>query len=255
MLPVFHLFGRTFGMYGLMIDIGLVIGIGIAVLHSRKYTIKSEDVLFASLFGCIGLLIGAKLLYLITIIPELVKHWKQIVGNPSPLIPLLAGGFVFYGGLVGAVIGIYIYCRKFKIAFLPLMDIVTPSIPLIHGFGRLGCLFAGCCYGVSYSGPGHITFPNNGAAPGGIPLFPTQPVESGINFLAGALLLLYAKPGRKPGNVLGVYIVYYSVMRFLIEFLRGDDGRGILVGLSTSQWISLVLLPFGIWLLIRKKPE
>jgi phosphatidylglycerol:prolipoprotein diacylglycerol transferase len=240
-------------MYGLMIDIGLVAGIAIAVLHSRKYSLKPPDVLFASLFGCVGLLIGAKLLYIITLIPPLVTHWRQVSQNPAPLVPLLVGGFVFYGGLLGAVAGIYIYCRRYRLAFLSMMDIITPSIPIIHGFGRLGCFFAGCCYGIPYSGPGHIIFPHSGIAPGGIALFPTQLLESGMNFLAGVLLLLYAKPGRRPGKVSGIYIVYYAVTRFLIEFLRGDAGRGFLFGISTSQWISIVLLPFGIRLLLRKK--
>lgn len=255
MLPTFQLFGRTFGMYGLMIDLGLVIGIGIAVLHSRKYNIKPEDILFASFFGGIGLFIGAKLLYIITIIPGLITHWQQVISNPTPLLQFIVGGFVFYGGLLGAVAGIYIYCRKFRIAFLPMMDILTPSIPLIHGFGRIGCFFAGCCYGIPYNGPGHITFPAFSAAPEGISLFPTQLFESSLNFLAGLFLLLYSKPGRKPGNVLGIYILYYAVMRFLMEFLRGDIGRGIVFGISTSQWISLVLLPFGFWLLLTKKQK
>jgi phosphatidylglycerol:prolipoprotein diacylglycerol transferase len=133
-----------------------------------------------------------------------------------------------------------------------MFDLVVPSIPLIHAIGRLGCYFAGCCYGIPYDGPGHVTFHISPSAPNEIALFPTQLLESGLNIFACLLLLLYAKPEQKPGKVLGIYITYYAILRFLIEFFRGDGARGILIGISTSQWISLALIPIGLWLIIFK---
>jgi phosphatidylglycerol---prolipoprotein diacylglyceryl transferase len=254
MLPTFQLFGRTIAMYGSMIAVGLLVGITIALLRSKKYNFLTEDVLFASLFGGIGLFVGAKLLFIITVIPKLITHRKILFAHPNVLLAILSGGFVFYGGLIGAILGFYIYCRKFRLDFIRILDLIAPSIPIIHGFGRIGCYFAGCCYGIHYTGPGHVIFHLSNYAPDHIPLFPTQTLESILNFLFGIALLFYAKRHRKPGTVLGVYFIYYAVMRFTLEFFRGDIARGFFLGLSTSQWISLLFLPIGVWLVTGLKP-
>ncbi|HWT77146.1 MAG TPA: prolipoprotein diacylglyceryl transferase [Mobilitalea sp.] len=253
MLPTIHIFGRTIAMYGLMIAIGLIVGILIMVLRSKKYCILREDALFSSFFGCIGLFLGAKLLFLVTMIPVFLLHWETLTANPSLLMSFLLGGYIFYGGLIGAVIGIYIYCRAFHTDFVRILDLTAPSIPIIHGFGRIGCFFAGCCYGIEYSGPGKVIFQQSISAPNHVSLLPIQLVESGINFLAGILLIIYAKPSRKPGRITGIYIIYYAVLRFVVEFFRGDIVRGFFFGLSTSQWISVLLLPVGIWMIAGLK--
>jgi phosphatidylglycerol:prolipoprotein diacylglycerol transferase len=252
MLPTINIFGKTIAMYGLMIAIGLIIGISIAVIRSKKHGFKNEDVLFASFFGCIGLFAGAKLLYVLIMLPKLVKNLEQLITAPDLLLPYYFGGFVFYGGLIGAVAGIYIYCRLFNITFLPLLDHLIPSIPVIHGFGRLGCFFAGCCYGIPYLGTLGITFHNSISAPNNISLFPVQLMESGTNIIAGIFLLIYSGKSRHPGKITGLYILYYAFLRFSMEFLRGDVIRGSLLGLSTSQWISLFIIPFGIILLVPR---
>lgn len=253
MLPTISIFGKTIAMYGLMIVIGVFIGVGIAILRHNKYNISRDDVMFSSCYAGIGLIIGAKLLYIITIIPILIRNWNTIMADIQILLDALSGGFVFYGGLLGAIIGYYIYCRKYKIDFIKLMDLIAPSIPIIHGIGRIGCFFAGCCYGKHYDGPLHIVFENSAAAPNGVPLFPIQPVESICNITAGIVLLIYAKRIRKPGQVTGSYLVYYSIMRFILEFLRGDISRGFILNLSTSQIFSLILLPIGLYLVFIYK--
>lgn len=253
MLPVINVFGITIGMYGLMIAIGLITGISIAILRSKKHGLLKQDVLFASFFGCIGLFIGAKLLYVLIMLPQLIQSFKQLMTAPDLLLAFFLGGFVFYGGLIGAVLGIYIYCRLFKLSFLPLLDHLIPSIPIIHAFGRLGCFFAGCCYGIPYSGVLSVSFHNDLSAPADISLFPVQLTESAINLVAGILLLLYASKQRAGGKLSGIYLLYYAIMRFFLEFLRGDIERGQLLGLSSSQWISLLLIPCGIALLIYAK--
>lgn len=249
MLPVITVFGRTIAMYGLMIVLGMIFGISAAVIRSKKHGFLPEDVLFASFFGGIGLFIGAKVLYLILILPKLIRLWSRLIQEPEQLKFLLTGGFVFYGGLVGAAVGYYIYCRKYRLSYPRMLDLVTPVIPLIHAFGRLGCFFAGCCYGIPYNGPGHLSFHRSFFAPTDIPLFPTQILEAAINFSAFVFLVLYARTERKPGNITGIYILYYSVMRFFLEFVRGDIVRGNYLGISTSQWISLAFIPLGIFLI------
>lgn len=253
MLPTINVFGKTVAMYGLMIILGILAGVIIAILRRRRYNIDKDDVIFSSCYGGIGLILGAKLLYIITIIPAVIDNWKAIVSDISILYHALSGGFVFYGGLIGAVIGYYIYCKLYRINFLTLLDLMAPSIPIMHGIGRLGCFFAGCCYGIHYDGPFHIIFSKSVAAPNGVPLFPTQLIESVLNIMAGILLILYTRRTRKPGRPISIYIIYYSLMRFILEFLRGDSQRGIFFNLSTSQLISILLLPIGLYLFF--KPE
>lgn len=255
MLPTISIFGKAIAMYGLMIVLGVFIGVSIAMLRHKKHNISKDDIMFSSCYAGIGLVIGAKLLYIITITPLLIKNWDILIADIRILLNAISGGFVFYGGLIGAIIGYYIYCKKYKIDIIKLIDLMAPSIPIIHGIGRLGCFFAGCCYGMHYEGPFHVIFEHSLAAPNGVPLFPTQLVESICNLLAGIGLLIYAKRIRKPGRVIGVYIIYYSIMRFLLEFLRGDISRGIILNLSTSQIISLLLLPIGLYFIIGFKPK
>lgn len=253
MLPTIQVFNKTIAMYGTMILIGLLIGVAIAALRSKKYMIESEDIIFSSCYGGIGLLIGAKLFYLITVIPEIIRYHHQIIANFSAFSHLISGGFVFYGGLIGAAVGYYIYCRQYHINLGKLLDIIAPSIPIMHGFGRIGCFFAGCCYGIKYDGPLHIIFHNSPVGPNQLSLFPVQLLESCLNFLVGIFLLIYSKPHRRQGKVLGIYLIYYATARFILEYLRGDISRGFILGISTSQWISIVLMPIGILIFFGSK--
>lgn len=252
MLPTLEIFGKTIAMYGLMILIGIIIGVVIAVVRGKRLNILGDDVLFSSCYAGIGLIVGAKILYIIIIFPDLINYKEQLLSDPAKILPLLSGGFVFYGGLIGALLGYIIYCTQYQLNLIQMLDLLAPSFPIIHGFGRLGCLFAGCCYGIPYEGPFHIDFKLSHVAPNNLALFPTQPVESILNFLTGIVLLIYARRQRKPGKVLGFYVIYYSIMRFVLEFFRGDIIRGVQHGLSTSQWISILLLPVGIWIIYNK---
>ena len=225
MLPTITIYGKTITMYGLMIVIGIFIGLVIAVQRRSKYNIKKDDVIFSSCYAGIGLIVGAKLVYIITIIPDLTRHWDKIMEKPQILIGIISGGFVFYGGLIGALIGYYIYAKQFKVNSINLVALITPSIPIIHGFGRIGCFFAGCCDGSNYQGPFHIVFKKSPAAPNGVPLFPIQLLEAGFNIIAGVLIIIYARKERRSGQIVGLYLMYYSIARFIFEFFRGDLAR------------------------------
>lgn len=248
MLPTIQIFNRTISMYGLMGVVAGFTGVSAAMLRRNIYKLSKDDVLFASCYAGIGLLIGAKLLYFITIIPNIIKHRAVLFSSLDILIPYLSGGFVFYGGLIGAIAGFGIYCRQYKINLMNMLDLMAPSIPLIHGFGRIGCHFAGCCYGIPYHGPFHILLTHSQISPNNIPLLPIQLIESGFNFMAALWLFIFARKIRQPGKILGAYLIYYSITRFILEFFRGDIQRGIILGISTSQLISFIILPIGILL-------
>lgn len=251
MLPFVEVFGRQIPMYAVCIMAGLTLGILVGVLRAGIYGNAREDVLFASFYGILGLVAGGKLLYLITVLPALWGKLPEVLGAAETLQALMGGGFVFYGGLLGALGGIWIYTRQYRLRFVTMLENLMPSIPLIHGFGRLGCFCAGCCYGIPVQEPWGVVFARSPAAPGSIPLFPVQLVEAAGNFVLFAALLLVFGKRRTCGQITAVYMLCYSVMRFCLEFVRADAERGIWLGISTSQWISIGILAAGLWLAVR----
>ena len=131
------------------------------------------------------------------------------------------------------------------------LQVLIQLVPLVHGFGRVGCFLMGCCYGVpSRFG---IAFTCSPIAPNGVRLLPVQLIEAAGE---GALFFAFTRPGaqRRGGQwMLGVYLASYGVLRFLLEFFRGDDYRGFLGALSLSQVISIATLVFAAYLLNRAK--
>lgn len=252
MLPYINILGRVVPTYGLLAFTGIVVAICFGVFYfSKFYDVKKEDIFYASMFAMIGIGIGAKLLYIITILPKLIRNFNIL--DWETLIPiLLQGGFVFYGGLIGGVIGLYVYSKSFNISFKKLCMILIPVVPIFHSIGRIGCLLAGCCHGREYNGFGSITFYNTNLAPIGVPLFPMQIVESICNLIIFIIILLTYKKFKGTYKTIALYAVLYSIVRFVLEFYRGDAARGIIV-LSTSQWISIVLFIIGITLFIYDK--
>lgn len=243
--------------YGLFIVLGIAAGMILGFFLIRINHMKFDDFIQIVCFVGLGAMIGAKLLYL-------AVSWKSIdfsrITDLEYLNALMGGGFVFYGGLIGGLIGLYL-CGK--ILHIPVMDyarVAAPVIPLAHAFGRIGCAFVGCCYGVPYDGPGAVVYTESIAAPTGVPLFPVQAVEAAGNLVIVAVLCLYGGICRRNGKraeSLQLYLAMYAVFRFVLEFVRYDDSeRGLLMGLSTSQWISIVICS-SLFLHVKryKKPD
>lgn len=242
-------------LYGLMIGIGFLLGITLASRRAKKEGINPERILDMGVYLLLAAIIGSRLLYVVTTPHEFSR-------NPLDVFAIWKGGLVFYGGLLAAVpTGIW-YVRKHSLPVWQTADIMAPSIALGHVFGRLGCFFAGCCYGAPCSGLVCITFADaNSLAPLDVPLFPTQLMESGGEFIIFGLLLGLGKYKRFHGQVFALYLLLYAVLRFAIEFFRGDVARGVYFGglISTSQIIAiLIALSAAAGLIIgwkRKKTE
>lgn len=228
--------------YGLMIAIGIIAAYLLAEYRARKQELDSNHIFPLLIFGVGFGLVGAKVLYYITILDEIIK-------NPRIMLNI-ADGFVVYGGIIAGILAGYVYCRIKKISFLRYLDLIVPSVALAQGFGRLGCLLAGCCYGVESHTACAITFTESAFAPNGVPLVPTQPISSIFNFANFAVLCLIASRKVKPGKVSACYLLFYSVGRFIIEFFRGDLERGAVGVLSTSQFISIFVAVFAVVLFI-----
>lgn len=255
MYPIVHLGSVQLPSYGTIIFIGLVIGVIIAMFTAKKYNIAKTDIALSTILASIGMIIGAKLIYILTVIPEVISSFSYVKTHIPETLMYMFGGYVFYGGLIGAIFGYWFYCRYFQVDFPKVMNIISPIIPLVHSFGRIGCFLGGCCYGIEYHGKFAIYFPENEFVTdlNNVPRFPVQLLESGINFVLFVVFMFYCRKPRKEGSILGIYFICYAIIRFSLEFLRGDVERGIFLGVSTSQWISLILIPIGIYLITRKK--
>ena len=224
--------------YGLMIGIGVVCAVLLAQFRAKKKGLNPDTLYSIALLALIFGFIGAKLLFCIVEI-------KSILANP--LLILSGDGFVLYGGIIGGIAAVMIYCKIKKISFLQYFDLAAPSIALAQGFGRIGCFLAGCCYGRETDSSFCIIFQNSQYAPNGVRLIPTQLISSAGDFLIALVLLLYARGDRKRGKTGGLYLILYSIGRFSVEFLRADY-RGAVGPLSTSQFISIFILVLGILL-------
>jgi phosphatidylglycerol---prolipoprotein diacylglyceryl transferase len=228
--------------YGLMIAIGAFAAYLVSEFRAKRLGLKHE-LIFALFWWCLGGgILGAKLLYIIT-------QLKEIAADPSILLNV-SEGFVVYGGIIGGILGGFIFCRIKKLEFLKYFDLVMPSIALAQAFGRVGCTFAGCCYGNDTDSVFHIIFHESKFAPNDIALIPTQPLSSGLNFLNFVVLVFLSKRVKADGQIAGFYLIFYSAGRFILEFFRGDLVRGHIGVLSTSQFIAIFLFLFGIALVI-----
>ncbi len=231
----------TIHMYGLMIALGFLSAYYLCVRRSKKFGL-SEDILWGILVcAMVGGLAGTRLLYYIVELPAIIK-------NPSILWDF-KNGYVVYGGIIGGVLVSFFYCRKKKVSFLKYFDLVMPSVALAQGLGRLGCFFAGCCYGRETDAWYGITFRNSKFAPNGVTLVPTQLISSAGDFLICGLLLFYASKRPRDGRVASAYLMLYGVGRFVVEFWR-NDYRGSIGWMSTSQLISVVVVAAGLLLYV-----
>ncbi|MPM07235.1 Prolipoprotein diacylglyceryl transferase [bioreactor metagenome] len=242
MLPTLNVFGLTIPMYGVMTAVGMLAAF-LLLLKTSKYVRFTEDqILSAALWAIITGFLGAKILYWLVEI-------KQVIANPHYLLETLREGFVFYGALIGGLGGVAIYAAKHKLPYLAFVDLFSPSLVLAHAFGRIGCFFAGCCYGMEYDCAISVVFPQGAVAPAGVPLLPTQLMESAFLFLLTFVLVRLLKKEKTFGVVTSWYMILYGAWRFTIEFFRNDE-RGFVGALSTSQFISIFAVAVGILLLI-----
>jgi phosphatidylglycerol:prolipoprotein diacylglycerol transferase len=232
-----------------MLAAAYLLGLQLAIVRARRAGLDSSRVLDLGVYLVIAALLGAKLLLLLV-------NFNYFRENPGEILVLARSGGVFYGGLIGATLVAFWYIKRHGLPLWTTCDMFAPGIALGHVVGRVGCLMAGCCYGTPTSVPWAITFTDPFAAanvgtPLNVPLHPTQLYEAGAELLILIFLLVTERKGRTfPGRTFWGYMFLYAVSRFVIEFYRGDE-RGLILGLSTSQFISLILAPLSVIMLVR----
>ncbi len=247
MNPYFTLFGKQIPYYGVLFMGAILIGGVVAVLHSLKRKLKKIDVIYCACFAAVGGIIGAKLLSILTSIEYIIEY------KPS-FFDVISNGFVFYGGIIGGFIGLAIYCKVFKLPMLDFMDVFAICVPPCHAIGRIGCYISGCCYGIPCDGVLSVVYnsPVDINTPKGVPLLAIQLIEAICLVVLFVVLEIMFFKSKKKGLVSSTYLIAYAVIRFVLEFFRGDLARGLIFGISTSQIISILIVLIVVGIIIYR---
>ena len=244
--------------YGVLLATAILVSIWWAARLAEKDGIPGRHIWDLGFIIVISAMIGAKVLLVIT-------NFDYYADNPSRLLSteFLRAGGVYYGGLLGAIAGSFIYLNRInRLDFWKISNSAATAIPLGQAIGRLGCFSAGCDYGSPSNLPWAVTFTSQYAhdlvgVPLNIRLHPYQLYESMVSVFI--FLYLYRKYNRLvfDGQILALYLMLYGVSRFFLEFFRGDLDRGFLFGglISTSQFISLLLVPAALVLYFYRRSK
>ena len=249
MYPYFYIGEIRFSTYAACILVGAVLSVALLTYFWRSK--KMLHVFMPSLaIGFIGLALGAKLFGIVSksIYNKVETGYWDI--NDS----IFNSGIVYWGGLLGFLAAIYLNCRLRNKDFSDIINSLAIVIPLFHGFGRLGCYFAGCCYG--RRDDGFFSLPYRLALDGEWEKrLPVQLIEAGFEFALFVILfsLYLQRRQKKEVHFINFYLILYSVFRFMIEFFRGDTVRGVIVGLSFSQIISMIVFITISTIIIQKR--
>ena len=249
MLKYIEVMGKMIPSYGVMIFFGVFLANVIAFRVIKKEKWDINDFIIIEAYAFLGGFLGAKLLYLLVSIR--IIDWSRFF-ELAYFNALMQGGFVFYGGLIFGVFAVLLAGKIHGIESGKYIQRFIFLIPFIHAFGRIGCFCAGCCYGIHYEGVGSVVFPHNSLAPHGVHLFPVQLLEAvGLLLISFTIYCVQRKIGS--GKSLGLYMIFYGMLRFFDEFLRGDVVRGFFGNLSIAQWISVCVVVVGVILLVWPK--
>lgn len=229
----------TIHTYGFMMALGVALGLWFIYARAKKAGLDANKIMDAAFYTIIVSLIGAKLLLFAGNISYYVEY-------PKELFSLARSGGVFQGGLTFGVIFALWYFRRRKIPTWKTADLIGPALAMGHGFGRIGCFSAGCCYGRECAAPWAVVFRNRYAGElTGVrldtPLHPVQLYESALNFLNFGILFLILKRKKFDGQVFAFYIINYSIIRFFTEYFRGDHGDSVYFIRGSSALSSLSL--------------
>ncbi len=238
MFPVLIEIGPiTIHTYGFMMALGVVAGLWFLYVQSQKHGLFPQKIIDLAFYAIIVSLIGAKLVLLF-------GNFSYYTHNPAELLSLARSGGVFQGGLAAGILFALWYLRRHRMPTWKTADLIVPALALGHGFGRIGCFSAGCCYGRSCASPLGVSFNSEYAhnltgIPLGTELHPVQLYEAGLNFLNFLVLFALLKKKRFDGLVFSFYIVNYSIIRYFTEFFRGDHPDKVYLIQNPSPYLSI----------------
>lgn len=233
--------GKSLHVYGLMIALGFLTALLWIRYESRRIGVDRERAVDLFFYAMIAGLVGSRILYVIHSVDD---FWS----NPLVFFRVWEGGLVFQGGVIGSLLVAFWYCRKHNLPYFKMSDVFAPALSFGHALGRVGCFFAGCCFGrqCSTDFPLALIFPHvdRAIAPPGVPLYPTQLFESFGEVIIFSFLVFFRKKKPFDGAVILLYLILYSILRSVNEVFRGDIERGFVVEpyLSNGQFISIIFV-------------
>jgi phosphatidylglycerol:prolipoprotein diacylglycerol transferase len=276
MHPILFEIGNFFvGTYGLFVALGLLTGVWISCWRARRNGVDDNLILDLAFVGFVAGMLGARLTYILVEwegVAAAFRHpdrsvWREYI--------LIRQGFVYAGGMILAVGAAVWLIRRRGASLWRVADCIAPAIPLGHGLGRVGCFFAGCCWGSPCELPWAVSFPKvigprgevlgmthqyhlyegwiSADATHSLPVHPIQLYEALALFGLFLILTWLWRRRRFEGQVFLAYLLIYPVARFGLEYFRGDPERGIYFGLSSSQHISIVVLVLGLVFWVKRR--
>ncbi|MEZ4432258.1 MAG: prolipoprotein diacylglyceryl transferase [bacterium] len=299
---LFELFGYPVHLYAVMMALGFVFGIALAARYGERVGFDRDVILDLCWWILVSGLVGSRIAFIAVNWEQYwypcvdVAHYNTLfpdkpITEPdcTRLLRFWNGGLVFYGGVIGAILTMIWFLRRERVAFLPMADVIIPSLALGQFFGRLGCLFAGCCWGKPTDVPWGIEFPQGSmvwrqhldaglatlADAHSHAVHPTQLYDSLAGLALFTALIWLRQRKRYHGQVFIWWMLLYPIARSTVELFRGDDaergflfrvvspGLNDLLGLpegsatflSTSQFISLCVVAAAALLLWRNRRD
>ena len=233
MYPVICKIGPfTVYSYGLMLAIAFMVSLYLINRKAKDAGLDSQKIYnFAFIVLLFGIL-GARTLYVIL-------HFVYYIDTPAEVIMLHRGGLSWFGALFFGIAAAVIYIKKKGLSPFKTLDLIIPFVALGQAIGRIGCLLNGCCYGRPSAFGLYFNIHN-------AVLIPTQ-IYSSLSLLAIFLILRKIQDStHQDGEVFFIYLILYSIMRFLIEFWRAEH-EIVAFGLTVFQMISLIIFFLSIW--------
>jgi len=228
--------------YGIMVVLGVIAIIGISLLEAKRIGVAEEHIYSLGLYAIIGAIIFSRIIHVI-------DKWDYYIANPLQIFNF--EGLAVYGAVIGVILAIIIYCRVKKLSIWLIADIISPGALVGMAIGRIGCIFNGCCYGLTTSLPWAVeyTCPDS-YAPVGLPLHPTQFYHLIWNLIAFAIIWSLRRRLKPQGSIFLLYLAFYAAGDLVIRTFR--EGDPYLFGLQQAQLIGIIILVITVpWLIVR----
>ena len=248
----FHIGSRPIYWYGVMVALGFLLATAHWSWLARRRGLPPGFGSNLAFFIMLSGILGARVAYVLANLSYFAQH-------PLHVFRVDEGGLIFYGGFFGALAAVIVMARVQKIPVWTLGDLAITGVPIGHAAGRIGCFLNGCCFGLPTDCPLGVRFPA-GSPPDlmhpGTTLHPVQLYETAGNLALYGLLLWFYLRGRRSGATVALYFILYPLLRFSMEFFRGDE-RLHGMGLTFAQLVSAILLVAGLIIMILRydKPE
>lgn len=230
-------------VWGLLVALGMLIGLLYTLRAAKKRKMNTENFIDIFIIVFVASIIGSRLLYV-------AEFWEQYANNPMAIIKIQQGNLTFLGGFFLSLLFVYIYTKLKKLSFWKLSDIIAPGLAIAIAIGRMGCYLVGQHIGA------RTNFLLGSYYNGDLRHEPSLYLSISALVLFFVLVLLKPFLIKKEGVLAYIFIVWYSVSRFLLDFTRAADIETLsdprYYGLTLSQWVTLVLFIIFTPLLVRK---